>query len=135
VVSIKTGIGPILWVYALCALWGCTERSSATGQEENSPAEAELLGTWETEGVDPVLGSVRVRMRIEEEGLLMMTLLMETGGQRSFPGTWLVEGDEWVLRGVYFGEDGEQRVRWQVENGGRLIVTDEQGLQQVWIRV
>ena len=133
--SIKTSIGPILWVYVLCALWGCTERSSATGQQETSSAEAELLGMWETQGVDPVLGPVRVRMRIEEEGLLMMILLMETGGQRSFPGTWLVEGDEWVLRGAYFGEDGEQRVRWQIENGGRLIVTDEQGLQQVWIRV
>ena len=46
-----------------------------------------------------------------------------------------LEGDEWVLRGAYFGEDGEQRVQWQVENGGRLILGDEQVLQQVWIRV
>ena len=93
------------------------------------------MGTWETEGIDPVLGPVRVRMWIEEEGLLFMTIFIETGGQRSFPGTWLVEGDECVLRGAYFGEDGEQRVQWQVENGGRLILGDEQDLQQVWIRV
>ena len=119
----------------LCTLWGCTERSSATGQKETSSAGVEFLGTWETEGIDPVLGPVRVRMRIEEEGLLFMTIFMETGGQRSFPGTWLVEGDECVLRGAYFGEDGEQRVQWQVENGGRLILGDEQDLQQVWIRV
>ena len=133
--SIKSGIRHILGVYVLCVIWGCTERSSDTGQEETSSAEAELLGTWETEGIDPVLGPVRVRMRIEEEGLLIMTIFMETGGQRSFPGIWLVEGDEWVLRGAYFGEDGEQRVQWQVENGGRLILGDEQVLQQVWIRV
>ena len=135
VASTDSGMKPILWIYVLCTLWGCTERSSATGQKETSSAGVEFLGTWETEGIDPVLGPVRVRMRIEEEGLLFMTIFMETGGQRRFPGTWLVEGDEWVLRGAYFGEDGDQRVQWQVENGGRLILEDEQGLQQVWIRV
>ena len=133
--STNIGMKLILWIYVLCTLWGCTERSSATGQKEILPAGIELLGTWETEGVDPMLGPVRVRMRIEKEGLLIMTIFMETGGQRSFPGTWLVEGDQWVLRGAYFGEDGEQRVQWQVENGGRLILEDEKGLQQVWIRV
>ena len=122
-------------MYVLCTLWGCTERSLATGQKETSSARVEFLGTWETEGVDPVLGPVRVRMRIEQEGLLIMTIFMETGGQRSFPGTWLVEGNQLVLSGAYFGEDEEQRVQWQVENGGRLILGDEQGLQQVWIRV
>ena len=68
VASIKNGIGPILWIYVLCTLWGGTERSSATGQKETSSAGVGLLSTWETEGVDPVLGPVRVRMRIEEEG-------------------------------------------------------------------
>ena len=133
--STNIGMKLILWIYVLCTLWGCTERSSAIGQKETLPAGIELLGTWETEGVDPILGPVRVRMRIEEEGLLIMTIFMETGGQRSFPGTWLVEGDQWVLRGAYFGEDGEQRVQWQVENGGRLILEDEKGLQQMWTRV
>ena len=133
VTSIKSGMKPIFWIHVLCTLWGCTERSSATGQKETSSAGVELLGTWETEGVGLVPGSVR--MRIEEEGLLTLTIFMETGDQRSFPGTCLVEGDDWVLRSAYFGEDGEQRVQWQVENGGRLILEDEQDLQQVWIRV
>ena len=132
--STNSGMKPILWICVLCTLWGCTERSSATGQKETSSAGVELLGTWETEGVGLVLGSVRMRMRIEEEGLLTLTIFMETGDQRSFPGTCLVEEDDWVLRGAYFGEDGEQCVQWQIENGCRLIIVDEQGLRQVWIR-
>ena len=51
VASIKSGMKPIFWIRVLCTLWGCTERSSATGQKETSSAGVELLGTWETEGI------------------------------------------------------------------------------------
>ena len=63
-----------------------------------------------------------------------MTIFMETGGQRSFPGTWLVEGNQLVLSGAYFGEAGQQRVRWKVEEKGRLILENKEGRQQVWMR-
>ena len=124
----------VFGVSMLCALWGCTERPSAAVEDPVPQMGAELLGTWETEGVDPALGPVRVRMQVERDGSLMMTLFMETGGQRSFPGSWLLEGDEWVLRGAYFGEGGQQRVRWKLEEMDRLILEDEEGRQQVWMR-
>lgn len=128
-------IRKILWVPMLCALLGCTQSPHATNDGAVAEeAESELKGTWETQGVDPALGSVRVRMRIEEKGVLMMTLFMETGGQRSFSGNWQLEGDELVLRGAYFGEDGQQRVRWQLEEINRLVLEDEDGRQQVWMR-
>lgn len=124
----------VLGVFMLCGLWGCTERPSAAVEDPVPQMGSELLGTWETEGVDPALGPVRVRMQVERDGSLLMTLFMETGGQRSFPGSWLLEGDEWVLRGAYFGEAGQQRVRWKLEEKGRLILEDEEGRQQVWMR-
>ena len=56
------------------------------------------------------------------------------GWPAELSGGWLLEGDEWVLRGAYFGEGGQQRVRWKLEEMDRLILEDEEGRQQVWMR-
>jgi hypothetical protein len=119
---------------ALVALIGCgaEEKGPVESAEGDRPEDA-LVGEWETQGVDEALGPVRVVMRLEADGILNMTLYMESGGQRSFPGTWLLEDEQLVLRGVYFGASGQQRVRWQIE-GMQLVLENASGAQQEWTR-
>ncbi len=114
----------------LAVLWGCGEEKGVAPIGEEGP-EAALLGTWVTEGVDEVLGPVRVHMRLEADGVLAMTLFLEGNGQRSFPGTWSLEEEELVLRGAYFGAAGERRVRWRWQ-GDNLVLEDSDGAVQVW---
>ncbi len=118
-------------LFLLAALWGCGEKTGVEPVVEESP-EAKLLGVWVTEGVDEVLGPVRVHMRLEADGVLAMTLFLEGSGQRSFPGTWSVEEGELVLRGAYFGAAGERRVRWRLA-GRELVLEDGNGDVQVWM--
>jgi hypothetical protein len=114
--------------------WGCGDKKVQAPEVENGP-ETVLIGTWETEGVDAVLGPVIVRMHLRQEGILAMNLVLDGGGQRSFPGTWSVAGEELVLRGAYFGADGESRVDWSVDGRGVLVLRDGSGAEQEWVRL
>jgi hypothetical protein len=121
-------------IFATLLLGGCSGDKVVSPEEVHDPAAA-LVGTWETNGVDEVLGPVVVRMRLQEGGILAMTQVPEGGGQRSFPGTWSIEEDELVLRGFYFGAAEESRVRWLIDAQGGLILEDENGGQQEWLRL
>jgi hypothetical protein len=63
-----------------------------------------------------------------------MTLFMESGGQRSFPGSWELIDDVLILRGFYFVPDGESRVNWSLREDGVLLVRDVDGVEQEWQR-
>ena len=85
--------------------------------------------------MDEALGSVRVRLRLEGDGTLAMTLFMASSGQRSFPGSWELLDDVLILRGVYFAPDGESRVNWRLREDGVLLLRDVGGVEQEWQRV
>ncbi len=124
-----------LWLAVAAALLvgGCGDKKTVEPIEDGP--EVALLGTWETRGVDATLGPVLVHMHLREQGNLAMTLVLEGGAQRSFPGTWFVAGEELVLRGVYFGAGEESRVRWNIDEQGALILRDDSGAEQEWVRL
>ena len=127
-------MGIFIVVAVALVSWGCGDKKVQAPEVENGP-EALLIGSWETEGVDAVLGPVIVRMHLRQEGTLAMNLVLEGGGQRSFPGTWSVAGSELVLRGAYFGDSGESRVDWSIDGRGVLILRDGSGAEQEWVRL
>jgi len=102
--------------------------------EPESENDSLILGTWTTEGEDIDYGSVLVEMRLMDSGRLTMILFIEGGSQRSFPGSWLIDEDELVLSGRYFGTEGESRVSWQINDEGVLLLRDESGSEQNWSR-
>jgi len=126
-------MGRWVMVVAVLLLGGCSDKKVVDPEEGD--ASLALVGIWETEGVDEALGPVLVRMRLQEGGSLAMALVLEGGGQRSFPGTWSVDGDELVLRGAYFGANEESRVDWRIDAQGVLILRDEEGAEQEWLRL
>lgn len=129
-----------LWLCAVLAAlcWtGCCcgiEEGGTGGPVEPDPEPPHpLVGTWRTNGTDPVLGEVEVLLLLEADGSLRMTLLLAGGGQRSFPGSWQLAEGELVLKGAYFEPDGESRVRWSIRDDGALVL-EEEGREQVWER-
>ncbi len=120
----------LLLLFALA----CGGKDAVAPEPEMRPEDA-LVGTWETQGVDEALGPVRVRMRLDADGGLAMTLFMENGGQRSFPGAWQLLDDVLILRGVYFTPDNESRVNWRLQEDGALLLRDVGGVEQEWLRV
>jgi hypothetical protein len=129
-----------LWLCAVLAAlcWtGCcceTEEGGASGPIDPDPEPRHpLVGTWRTHGTDPDLGEVEVLLLLETDGSLRMTLLLAGGGQRSFPGGWELTEGELVLKGAYFGSEGESRVRWSIRDDGTLVLEQEGG-EQVWER-
>lgn len=129
-----------VFVAVLLTAFCCGSEDSATEEVDRSVdappgPEALLRGTWRTTGVDELLGEVEVLLTLEEDGGLHMVLLLSGGGQRSFPGSWEVNGDELVLRGIYFEPDEESRVRWEIREDGFLVLEEETGKQQEWERV
>lgn len=123
-------LAALCWTGCCCGI----EEGGTDGPVEPDPEPPHpLVGTWQTRGIDPALGEVEAVLLLEEDGSLRMTLLLAGGGQRSFPGSWeLVEG-ELVLKGAYFGADGESRVRWSIRDDGALVL-EEEGERQVWER-
>jgi len=97
---------------------------------ESAPA---VVGVWITRGVDETFGEVEVEMALAADGSLNMTLVLDGGARRSFPGTWALEADELVLRGAYFAAAGESRVRWKMEET-MLVLEDADGRVQEWRR-
>ena len=93
-----------------------------------------IAGVWTTEGEDKDYGHVVVEMRLMDSGGLTMILFTESGSQRSFPGSWLIEENELVLKGRYFGSQGEERVVWKLIDEDVLILRDEFGSEQKWFR-
>ena len=114
---------------------GCGGQSAPVVDEPIVPIEAEagLAGVWTTHGVDETFGEVEVEMTLGVDGRLSMVLVLASGGRRSFPGGWTLDGDELVLSGAYFEPDGESRVRWRIEDS-LLVLEDATGQQQQWQR-
>ena len=102
--------------------------------ETTSEYNSTIAGVWTTEGEDKDYGPVIVEMRLMDSGSLTMILFTEGGSQRSFPGSWLIEQDELVLKGRYFGSEGEERVIWKLIDEGVLLLRDEFGSEQKWFR-
>ena len=116
---------------------------AACGSEANAPVTASVqdpgesapvvVGFWITRGVDETFGEVEVEMALAADGSLNMTLVLDGGARRSFPGAWALEADELVLRGAYFAPAGESRVRWKMEEAV-LVLEDADGRVQEWRR-
>ena len=114
---------------------------AACGSEANAPVAASVqdpgesapavVGVWITRGVDETFGEVEVEMALAADGSLNMTLVLDGGARRSFPGNWALEADELVLRGAYFAPAGESRVRWKMEETV-LVLEDADGRVQEW---
>ena len=102
--------------------------------ESMSENNSTIAGVWTTEGEDKDYGHVVVEMRLMDSGGLTMILFTEGGSQRSFPGSWLIEDNELVLKGRYFGSQGEERVVWKLIDEDVLILQDEFGSEQKWFR-
>tara|TARA_B100000579_G_C22759560_1_gene818242 strand:+ start:863 stop:1252 length:390 start_codon:yes stop_codon:yes gene_type:complete len=102
--------------------------------ESMSENNSTIAGVWTTEGEDKDYGHVVVEMRLMDSGGLKMILFTESGSQRSFPGSWLIEENELVLKGRYFGSQGEERVVWKLIDEDVLILRDEFGSEQKWFR-
>jgi len=96
--------------------------------------ESPIVGIWITEGNDPNFGDVTVEMHIMDGGSLKMILFLDGGSQRSFPGKWVIEQNELVLLSRYFGVNGEDRVHWQINDEGVLLLRDKSGVEQEWFR-
>ena len=123
------------WIALLLFCVGCGDEAQplASGDAEFADPASGLTGVWTTNGVDETFGAVEVEMALEVDGRLRMVLLLASGGSRSFPGTWELDADELVLRGVYFAPDGESRVRWTLEDAV-LVLEDAAGQRQQWRR-
>lgn len=112
----------------------CGSGDDPDGVVDPPPSDEErLLGSWRTEGVDAVFGPVVAVMTLEADGSLRIALLLDGGAQRTYPGTWQLEGDQLVLRGPWFGETGERRVLWALRDDGMLEL-EEDGRKQEWRR-
>ena len=83
--------------------------------------------------MDETFGEVEVEMALAADGSLSVTLVLDSGVRRSFPGTWELESEELVLRGEYFAPAGESRVRWKMEEVV-LVLEDIDGRMQEWRR-
>ena len=119
-----------------CAACGSEAKTSVVvdAQDPGGPAPA-VVGVWTTRGIDETFGAVEVEMVLAADGSLNMTLIIDGGARRSFPGSWALETDELVLRGAYFAPAGESRVRWETEEEGTVLaLEDSVGRVQEWRR-
>lgn len=126
------------WVTLLfcCAACGSEAKTPVVvdAQDLGEPAPA-VVGVWTTRGIDETFGAVEVEMVLAADGSLNMTLVIDGGARRSFPGSWALETDELVLRGAYFAPAGESRVRWETEEEGTVLaLEDSDGRVQEWRR-
>ena len=126
------------WVALLfcCAACGNEVKTPVVvdAQDPGEPAPA-VVGVWTTRGIDETFGAVEVEMVLAADSSLNMTLVIDGGARRSFPGSWALETDELVLRGAYFSPAGESRVLWKTEEEGTvLVLEDSDGRVQEWRR-
>jgi hypothetical protein len=60
-------------------------------------------------------GQVEVRLELQVEGTLRVTVTQSGGASLIFPGIWLLVDDVLLLRGNWFQPDGEVAVRCAIE--------------------
>jgi hypothetical protein len=106
--------------------FGCGKRENVT--EVGTQAHP-LIGIWTT-----VDGDIRFTLTLAADQSLFMVETVSDGGQRSFPGTWEVNGETLTLRGVYFEPNGESIVLY-VLVGESLKLSDKGGADSVWTRL
>ena len=119
--------------WSVCGAIGCSEDDSKKGLDSVLSAKGELVGLWVTQGLDPELGEVHVAMTLYADGRLNIVQELSTGTRFSFPGTWELDGDKLILKGIYFAPDGQSQVRYKITSEG-LALEDEAGSIQIWRR-
>ena len=120
----------VLIATGIVTAFGCEKGDKSTYVD--TPVHP-LVGVWTTERPDPE-GETRFTLTLEEDGALFMVEILSSGGQRSFPGTWEVDGEELTLKAVYFEPDGESTVRYSID-GDVLMLLDSNGSEAVWSRL
>ena len=121
----------LLFCCAACS--GGGEAPVAADLQDPSESVPPVVGVWTTGGVDETFGEVEVEMALAADGSLSVTVVLDSGVRRSFPGTWELESEELVLRGEYFPPAGESRVRWKMKEVV-LVLEDIDGRMQEWRR-
>jgi len=124
----------LLGLTLLCCRCGDDSSAPTNGEEPGGDEPPALVGLWETEGTDPRLGEVTVRLDLDESGDLAVSLLLSRGGQLRFSGTWQTAGDSLFLRGTYFDPAGEARVGYTVHGDSLLVLTQGEAGSQQWRR-
>ena len=114
------------------AAGGCGDRDADRVIESEEEVSRDLKGTWTATGEYGDLGEVEVWLTLEEDGSLSVVVVLDDGGRLSFPGTWELQDDLLVLRGVYFQPSGEARVRYSIRDDGTLVLEDEAGATEEW---
>ena len=121
-----------LALVGVSGLGGCGDRDADRVIESEEEVSRDLKGTWTAAGEYGDLGEVEVWLTLEEDGSLSVVVVLDDGGRLSFPGTWELQDDLLVLRGVYFQPSGEARVRYSIRDDGTLVLEDEAGATEEW---
>lgn len=123
-------------VLALVALVACggTDAPSDPEPSGDGGGQVALVGAWQTSGEDPKLGPVDVRLELQVDGGLRVSLVPPTGATLTFGGSWSLTADTLVLHGAYFGTTGQARAAWILQGDTLLVLQDSTGTQQQWRR-
>ena len=113
--------GLFIWVLA------CSDESAPTDGDPTTETRSKLAGSWRAAGTDDDLGDVTVQLTFEEDGRLVIVLVLDTGGQLRFGGSWELAGDRLTLTGAYFQPDGQTQVICEARGDSVLLLRDEAG--------
>lgn len=135
--SLTAVVGAALALFgAVLVLTGCSGSDSASVEDEIVEEEEPhpLEGAWTTTGTDARYGDATVRMQMEADGELVVTVSLAAGGTLRFTGAWETEGQQLLLTGVYFEPAGQAQVIWATEGDSVMVLEADDGDQQRWSR-